>query len=129
MTATTQPSTIDGLAIRQDFPIFQQPPSEGSVPLVFLDSAASSQRPAVVIERVSDYYRRTNANIHRGVYQLSEQATLRYEEARHIVADVHQRGAAARMHLRPQHHRGDQSGRQLLGPQKSESGRPILLFR
>jgi cysteine desulfurase/selenocysteine lyase len=86
MSTTTQPSTIDGLAIRQDFPIFQQAPSEGRLPLVFLDSAASSQRPAVVIDTVSDFYSRTNANIHRGVYQLSEQATLRYEEARHIAA-------------------------------------------
>jgi cysteine desulfurase/selenocysteine lyase len=86
MSTITQPSTIDGLAIRQDFPIFQQTPSEGRLPLVFLDSAASSQRPAVVIDTVSDFYSRTNANIHRGVYQLSEQATLRYEEARHIAA-------------------------------------------
>lgn len=86
MTVTTQPSTIDGLAIRKDFPIFQQPVTEGRLPLVFLDSAASSQRPAVVIDTVSDFYSRTNANIHRGVYQLSEQATLRYEEARHIAA-------------------------------------------
>jgi cysteine desulfurase/selenocysteine lyase len=86
MTVTTQPSTIDGLAIRKDFPIFQQAPSEGRLPLVFLDSAASSQRPAAVIDTVSDFYSRTNANIHRGVYQLSEQATLRYEEARHIAA-------------------------------------------
>jgi cysteine desulfurase / selenocysteine lyase len=87
MTVTTQPSTIDGLAIRKDFPIFQQPVTEGRLPLVFLDSAASAQRPAVVIDAVSDFYRRTNANIHRGVYQLSEQATLRYEEARQIVAE------------------------------------------
>ena len=63
MTVTTQPSTIDGLAIRKDFPIFQQVPSEGRLPLVFLDSAASSQRPAVVIDTVSDFYQRTNANI------------------------------------------------------------------
>lgn len=87
MTATLQPATIDGLAIRRDFPIFQQTPSEGRMPLIFLDSAASSQRPAVVIDAVSDFYQRSNANIHRGVYQLSEQATLRYEEARHLVAD------------------------------------------
>jgi cysteine desulfurase/selenocysteine lyase len=86
MTVTTQPTTLDGLAIRRDFPIFQQAASEGRLPLVFLDSAASSQRPAAVIDTVSDFYSRTNANIHRGVYQLSEQATLRYEEARHIAA-------------------------------------------
>jgi cysteine desulfurase/selenocysteine lyase len=86
MTITTQPTTLDGLAIRKDFPIFQQAPTEGRLPLVFLDSAASSQRPAAVIDTVSDFYARTNANIHRGVYQLSEQATMRYEEARHIAA-------------------------------------------
>ncbi len=87
MTTTTQPSTIDGLAIRQDFPIYQQPVSEGRLPLVFLDSAASSQRPAAVIDAVSDFYRHSNANIHRGVYQLSERATLLYEEARQIAAE------------------------------------------
>jgi len=87
MTVTTQRPTIDGLAIRQDFPVYQQPASNGRLPLAFLDSAASSQRPGIVIDTVDDFYRRTNANIHRGVYQLSEQATLRYEEARQIVAE------------------------------------------
>ena len=86
MTVTTQPSTIDGHAIRKDFPVFQQPLTEGRLPLVFLDSAASSQRPAVVIDAVSDFYRRTNANIHRGVYQLSQDATTAYERARESVA-------------------------------------------
>ena len=87
MTVTTQSSTIDGLAIRQDFPIFQQPQSDGRLPLAFLDSAASSQRPDVVIDAVSDFYRHSNANIHRGVYQLSERATLLYEGARQTVAE------------------------------------------
>lgn len=94
MTITTQPSTIDGLAIRQDFPIYQQVTSDGRLPLVFLDSAASSQRPAVVIDTLSDFYRRTNANIHRGVYQLSEQATLRYEAARQVVSEFINAAAA-----------------------------------
>jgi len=87
MTVTTQRSSIDGLAIRNDFPVYQQPVSDGRLPLAFLDSAASSQRPKIVIDTVEDFYRRTNANIHRGVYQLSEQATLRYEEARQIIAE------------------------------------------
>lgn len=87
MTVITQRSSIDGLAIRKDFPVYQQPVSDGRLPLAFLDSAASSQRPEIVIDTVDDFYRRTNANIHRGVYQLSEQATLRYEEARQIVAE------------------------------------------
>lgn len=84
---TVPTSTIDGLAIRRDFPIYQQPPADGRLPLVFLDSAASSQRPAVVIDAVSDFYRHSNANIHRGVYQLSERATMLYEEARQITAE------------------------------------------
>jgi cysteine desulfurase / selenocysteine lyase len=77
---------LDGRAIRADFPILNQPVAPGGKPLAFLDSAASSQKPAAVIEVVDDFYRRTNANIHRGVYQLSEMATSRYEEARHMVA-------------------------------------------
>src|SRR5215213_8376947 len=75
-----------GAAIRADFPILNQPIPPDQLPLVFLDSAASSQKPAVVIDALADYYRRYNANIHRGVYQLSELATSKYEEARHLVA-------------------------------------------
>src|SRR4029078_2181871 len=55
--------------------------------LAFLDSAASSQKPERVIAAVDRYYRETNANIHRGVYDLSERATAQYEAARHMVAD------------------------------------------
>jgi len=77
---------IDAARVRADFPILQQPGGNGR-PLAFLDSAASSQKPAAVIEALDAYYRETNANIHRGVYELSEKATARYEEARHLVAD------------------------------------------
>jgi cysteine desulfurase/selenocysteine lyase len=88
MTAhTTHPTTpLDAAAIRADFPILNQPLAPDQRPLVFLDSAASSQKPAAVIDALDDYYRRYNANIHRGVYQLSELATSKYEEARHLVA-------------------------------------------
>jgi len=86
-THTTHPITpLDAAAIRADFPILNQPLAPDQLPLVFLDSAASSQKPAVVIDALDDYYRRYNANIHRGVYQLSELATSKYEEARHLVA-------------------------------------------
>jgi cysteine desulfurase/selenocysteine lyase len=78
---------FDAAAIRTDFPILNQPIVEGRRPLAFLDSAASSQKPAVVIDALNEYYTHYNANIHRGVYELSELATSRYEEARHIVAD------------------------------------------
>ena len=62
---------LDAAQIRNDFPILNQPLSEGKRPLAFLDSAASSQKPAVVIEAVDDFYRSYNANIHRGVYELA----------------------------------------------------------
>lgn len=83
---TQRPITpLNAELIRADFPILNQH-EEGRLPLAFLDSAASSQKPAAVIEALDDYYSRYNANIHRGVYQLSEMATSKYEEARHLVA-------------------------------------------
>lgn len=66
--------------IRADFPILKERPH--GKPLVFLDSAASSQKPVQVIEAMDDYYRRYHANIHRGIYHISELATEAYEEAR-----------------------------------------------
>ena len=77
---------FDAEALRRDFPILNQPVKQGRKPLAFLDSAASSQKPTTVIEAVDDFYRTSNANIHRGVYELSEKATARYEEARHLIA-------------------------------------------
>jgi cysteine desulfurase/selenocysteine lyase len=78
---------LDAAAIRADFPVLNQPAPPGGKPLAFLDSAASSQKPTVVIDALDDYYRRYNANIHRGIYQISELATGKYEEARHLYAD------------------------------------------
>jgi len=85
-TQTTFKSTLDVAAIKADFPVLNQPPTIGRKPLVYLDSAASSQKPQSVIDAVSRFYGESNANIHRGVYQLSERATALYEQARHIVA-------------------------------------------
>ncbi|HEV2037249.1 MAG TPA: cysteine desulfurase [Candidatus Eremiobacteraceae bacterium] len=70
--------------IRADFPILKERPH--GKPLVFLDSAASSQKPIQVIEAMDDYYRRYHANIHRGIYHISELATEAYEDARAKVA-------------------------------------------
>ena len=70
-------------AIREDFPILQQ--MAHGKPLVYLDNAATSQKPEAVIGAMDTYYRTTNANIHRGVYQLAEQATEQYEGARHKI--------------------------------------------
>ena len=69
--------------VRQDFPLLHQQ-MRGN-PLVFLDSAASSQKPNSVIEAISTYYRETHANVHRGVYQLSQEATDAYERGRTLV--------------------------------------------
>jgi cysteine desulfurase/selenocysteine lyase len=71
---------LDVDAIRADFPILQRRIHEQ--PLVFLDSAASSQKPRSVIETLDHYYEYTNANVHRGAYTLSEEATAQYEAAR-----------------------------------------------
>jgi cysteine desulfurase/selenocysteine lyase len=71
--------------VRNDFPILQREISTG-VPLVYLDSTATSQKPLQVIEAMDGYYRRSNANIHRGVHTLAEEATFMYEQARVKIA-------------------------------------------
>ena len=72
--------SLDLAAIRQDFPILHQ--QINGHPLVYLDNAASSQKPNLVIDAVADYYRQDNANVHRGVHRLSQRATDAYEGAR-----------------------------------------------
>jgi len=72
-------------AVRADFPILAQSHHEGT-PLVYLDNAASSQKPRQVIEAMDAYYRETHANVHRGIHKLSEAATSAYEDARKRIA-------------------------------------------
>jgi cysteine desulfurase/selenocysteine lyase len=72
-------SPLDVQAIRKDFPIYD---THADKPFVFLDSAASSQKPRAVVDVMSDYYATTHANVHRGVYAIAEEATARYEGAR-----------------------------------------------
>ena len=81
--ATTSPP-LDVHAIRKDFPILAD--HFRGKPLVYLDSAASAQKPQAVIDAVADFYAHGYANIHRGLYELSTTATRRYEEARTKVA-------------------------------------------
>ncbi len=71
--------------IRKDFPILERETRKG-VRVVYLDSTATSQKPLQVIEAMNDYYRRWNANIHRGVHTLAEEATSMYEGAREKIA-------------------------------------------
>jgi len=73
-------SDTDVLRIRQDFPILQQ--QINAHPLVYLDNAATSQKPQVVIDTLSRYFAHYNANVHRGIHALSERATQAYEAAR-----------------------------------------------
>lgn len=84
-TLHTPTRQFDARALREDFPILRRR-VRGGKPLVYLDSAATSQKPAAVIQALEDFYRTTNANIHRGVYELSEAATLAYDQARAKVA-------------------------------------------
>lgn len=70
---------------KKDFPILQQ--KIHGKPLVFLDSAASSQKPSCVIQAIEQYYQQDHANIHRGVYELSERATEAYENGRKIIQE------------------------------------------
>ena len=74
---------FDARAIRADFPIFR---TERAKPLCYLDSAATSQKPDAVLQAMDRYYATCNANIHRGIYGIAEEATAAYEDARRRVA-------------------------------------------
>lgn len=76
-------SKLDLHTIRTDFPILDQ--QVNGYPLVYLDNAATSQKPIQVIDAVANYYRKDNANVHRGVHRLSQRATDAYEGAREKV--------------------------------------------
>jgi cysteine desulfurase/selenocysteine lyase len=72
--------SLDVESLRKDFPIFEM--QVHGKPLIYLDSAATSQRPRQVVDRIVTFYETENANVHRGVYELSERATNAYEGAR-----------------------------------------------
>src|SRR5438105_3283075 len=79
------PGGFSGSALRADFPIFENPTGSGKR-LVYLDAAASSPKPRVVIDTMADAYAHHYANVHRGIYELSEDATARFEAARRKLA-------------------------------------------
>ena len=83
MPAASDP--LDVARLRADFPVLAREVRPG-VPLVYLDSTATSQKPLSVIEGMDRYYHRSNGNIHRGIHTLAEEATALYEDARHKVA-------------------------------------------
>ena len=76
---------FDVTRIRTDFPILNRE-TRPDVPVIYLDSTATAQKPSVVIETMDAFYRRSNANIHRGIHTLAEEATALYEEARKKIA-------------------------------------------
>ncbi|MFB6162484.1 MAG: aminotransferase class V-fold PLP-dependent enzyme [Halococcoides sp.] len=83
MAATAE--DLDVESIRADFPVLDR--SVGDADLVYLDNAATTQTPESVIDAIADYYREYNANVHRGLHQLSQEASIAYEDAHDRVAD------------------------------------------
>jgi cysteine desulfurase/selenocysteine lyase len=82
-----QSTALDVEKIRKDFPILERR-IKGGHRLIYLDNAATTQKPKVVIEAISDYYTSYNSNIHRAVHQLAEEATSAYEEVRQKIAKL-----------------------------------------
>src|SRR5688572_25370813 len=83
MHPQTQAPPLDVARLRGDFPLLDREVHGRA--LVYLDNAATSQKPRAVIDRVRNYYEFENANVHRGVHYLSSEGTERYEEARRLV--------------------------------------------
>ena len=82
----TIPKTLDVIAIRQEFPVLNR--EVKGRPLIYLDNAATTQKPQVVIDALTYYYNHLNANIHRGIHTLAEEATAAFEETRDTVKDL-----------------------------------------
>jgi cysteine desulfurase/selenocysteine lyase len=85
MFTSNDPMTLNLIEIRKDFPILDRELRPG-VRLTYLDTTATAQKPLAVINAMDDFYRRSNANIHRGVHTLAEEATSLYENARERIA-------------------------------------------
>ncbi|MEP7055709.1 MAG: aminotransferase class V-fold PLP-dependent enzyme, partial [Actinomycetota bacterium] len=75
---------LDVATVRKDFPILER--EINGMTLVYLDSAATSQKPRVVLDALRDYYEQHNANVHRGIYTIAEEATASYEGGRTAAA-------------------------------------------
>jgi selenocysteine lyase/cysteine desulfurase len=81
----SESASLDVERIREDFPILER--EFAGEQLAYLDNAATSQTPDQVVDAIAHYYRHTNANVHRGLHQLSQEASIAYEEAHDRVAD------------------------------------------
>src|SRR3954452_22627769 len=78
------PTTMDWSAFRKDFPILDQ--KVHGQPLIYLDNAATTQKPRAVLDALRHYYEKDNANVHRGIHELSNRATAGFEASRERVA-------------------------------------------
>ena len=94
---TASVSTLDVERIRRDFPVLQE--RIRGKELVYLDNAATTQKPLTVIYALQHYYATENANIHRGVHLLSQQATFAYERARGRVGQFLNAAEIGRAHV------------------------------
>ncbi len=106
-------------AVRADFPLLE-------TGVAYLDSAATSQKPTAVLDALDSYYRRSNANVHRGVYKLAQDATDLFEGARERIA-AFVGGETGHDDLHPQRDRGDQPRRLLMGPAPRRPGDEVVL--
>ncbi|MEE8044084.1 MAG: aminotransferase class V-fold PLP-dependent enzyme, partial [Thermodesulfobacteriota bacterium] len=79
-------TVLDPHLIKKDFPVFKR--RVNGKPLIYLDNAATSQKPESVINSIDNYYRNHNSNIHRGVHTLSYESTVMYEDAHKKVAEL-----------------------------------------
>ena len=84
VSSPTAPAAPDWQAVRADFPVLHQ--TVHGRPLIYLDNAATSQKPRAVIETLRHYYEKDNANVHRGIHELSNRATAGFEAARERAA-------------------------------------------
>ncbi len=116
-------ATVSTLDVRGDFPIFAR--RFDGRPLIYLDSGATSQKPAAVIHAVSSYMSERNANVHRGVYALAQESDAAYDEARIKVAKF-ARWDPTYDDLHEERDRGDQPRRLRLGPRERGPGDAVL---
>ena len=108
----------DWSALRADFPILDQ--QVHGQPLIYFDNAATSQKPRAVIDALVHYYEHDNANVHRGIHELSNRATAGLRSRPRARGPIHQCPERRRNHLHPRHDRRHQPGRAVLGREESQ---------
>ncbi len=122
---TQHPAVMNGAydvaRVREDFPALAM--KVYGKPLVYLDNAASAQKPTAVLDRMTEAYKSEYANVHRGLHYLANAATEAYEGGRAKVAKFLNAAAHRRDRLHPQRHRGDQPRGVVLGRAQHQGGR------